>query len=930
MYVCTNYLKDDKKLRIQVGRPNYNSRNLEAATIILSVSIVIDELNHEGPPMYYAIASGQNQVLIRSIYMTNLDRVTCTGEYERVDTSESAAVYQSCDLTCHEECQSGCNKRDTPTACIACKHDTFYFTESRFECIPSCGALQEVILDNNGRSVKTGSIMHTELINGISTETEKKAFMDGTNICRLCHAECAFGCSGITNKDCISENVQSEPFNKGCNTVQYDREFGRCLTKCPKSYYIDNTVTIDSVSIPSCVKCNDACQECIDTEFVAPATLDGYLQCCGSLCSNGYFKVDNGLEKIMCVKSCPDGYYKTEDKRCLAKWTVIGYQNSAFNNTEYLSSSLDHADGVTTLSTAAEKKTILDLAKQEPMTNFFDVNELDAAGSFVKDGKWKLRFDWQLENEVLGQLVWTQSFAPKQADNTLVVDVSGCDITCYADATGCPNCDIEILSFTLNTCNEQSADGEEKLDISLTNEWSHCASGVTDVNVIPATGLSDILTVFKGVVVNEDFDETDRAVFPIVEVFSTADAETQFFSFGQDWMHRGYLFPAFFVPATAEQEYALRVRLSVFDERTNRELTQWTTWTDCNDCGRDQPKYRSRTSECPGSESTCFPSVEVLSEEGVCDTTACPFGDYSDNGACSYHSACCQTIKVQADKPAVVDGHYSKLYIGIEPYVIYKKVGAAYYLHHSSTHNLWVISNGYWLEGLSSYVIYYKSTSADTDKECPSDVTKWLLVSDGSLADLRAVCDDRAGQRCPGSHPYAYDDGAHCCALPFEDVDDVYGINCDASPISLESKCCLNAADQPDLTTSCKALRCLNYQYSEANTTEFNFPNLSNGFFRYQHRGCTGADIVDCGLYKDISTYETCPSWLIWGAWSDCTKYEQVLTPHANDNETSFYEKFRRDRSRECNTHNITQCLTEPGLDLITEEIMSCGNIFNA
>ena len=51
MYVCTNYLRDDKKLRIQVGRPNYNSRDLESATIILSVSILIDERQNEGPPM---------------------------------------------------------------------------------------------------------------------------------------------------------------------------------------------------------------------------------------------------------------------------------------------------------------------------------------------------------------------------------------------------------------------------------------------------------------------------------------------------------------------------------------------------------------------------------------------------------------------------------------------------------------------------------------------------------------------------------------------------------------------------------------------------------------------------------------------------------------------------------------------------------------
>ena len=43
MYVCVNYIKPEKKLRIMVGRPNYNSRNLEAATIVISAGIYIDE-----------------------------------------------------------------------------------------------------------------------------------------------------------------------------------------------------------------------------------------------------------------------------------------------------------------------------------------------------------------------------------------------------------------------------------------------------------------------------------------------------------------------------------------------------------------------------------------------------------------------------------------------------------------------------------------------------------------------------------------------------------------------------------------------------------------------------------------------------------------------------------------------------------------------
>jgi len=116
--------------------------------------------------------------------------------------------------------------------------------------------------------------------------------------------------------------------------------------------------------------------------------------------------VDNGLDKMMCVKNCPDGYYKTEDKRCVEKWTTIAFQNAPFDNTEYLLRALEVG------------------SRSEPFSNFFDFNNLQVGGNFEKEGKWKFRFDWQLENAVLGQLVWTQTFSPDQPDATLSVDVT--------------------------------------------------------------------------------------------------------------------------------------------------------------------------------------------------------------------------------------------------------------------------------------------------------------------------------------------------------------------------------------------------------------------------------------------------------------------------------------------------------------------------
>ena len=128
-------------MRIQVGRPNYNSRDLEAATIILSASILIDEEADEGPPRYYAIASGTNKVVIHDLYMTNLDRVHCIRPYSMVQGSlenGAAANYQSCELDCHEECVGGCNKVNDARSCMSCRYDFVYFTPVRFECMQTC------------------------------------------------------------------------------------------------------------------------------------------------------------------------------------------------------------------------------------------------------------------------------------------------------------------------------------------------------------------------------------------------------------------------------------------------------------------------------------------------------------------------------------------------------------------------------------------------------------------------------------------------------------------------------------------------------------------------------------------------------------------------------------------------------------------------
>ena len=118
VYVCTNYIRNEQKLRIQVARPNYNLRDLEHANVVLSVSVHVNEAADEGPPRYYAIGSGTDDVIIKDLYMTNLDRVNCLPPYKLVnsidDTDGVVGSYQACELDCHEECAGGCNKVADP------------------------------------------------------------------------------------------------------------------------------------------------------------------------------------------------------------------------------------------------------------------------------------------------------------------------------------------------------------------------------------------------------------------------------------------------------------------------------------------------------------------------------------------------------------------------------------------------------------------------------------------------------------------------------------------------------------------------------------------------------------------------------------------------------------------------------------------------
>ena len=121
---------------------------------------------------------------------------------------------------------------------------------------------------------------------------------------------------------------------------------------------------------------------------------------------------------------------------------------------------------------------------------------------------------------------------------------------------------------------------------------------------------------FYGITINKDFEsdgttETNRVMYPIM--FTREDE--LFFGIGYDFYLRGYLFPGFM--ENNEQHMALKVRLSVFDQRDEPKISAWGEWSGtppvppppepttgdqtrgwtepCTVCGENQPKVSKIT-----------------------------------------------------------------------------------------------------------------------------------------------------------------------------------------------------------------------------------------------------------------------------------------------------------------------------------------------
>ena len=147
---------------------------------------------------------------------------------------------------------------------------------------------------------------------------------------------------------------------------------------------------------------------------------------------------------------------------------------------------------------------------------------------------------------------------------------------------------------------------------------------------------------------------------------------------------------------------------------------------------------------CVGGKFSILWFLFFEKSSGHPNSSACPFGDWSDWGNCVYQSSCCQTILVNLNTQwtldeDTVDGFYTRIYIGEDPTVIYKKVVEAKvpntnppdyedrYIHFDAIEGFWVVSSDYWNQGQAepNYKKYFRSTTADLGVACPSDITKW-------------------------------------------------------------------------------------------------------------------------------------------------------------------------------------------------------------
>ena len=421
-----------------------------------------------------------------------------------------------------------------------------------------------------------------------------------------------------------------------------------------------------------CAPCHPTCKSCLDNNPAYRADTDpffntsypggegiyGYTHCTGTECnsrgdgsSSLFYKLSSGLGQMSCLDYCPPNYRaQIEDGKyeCVPTWTVIGFQDKAFDDsTEHFprrkykfdENELDDCDDcVATDTTCKEQCHVSDYEPSEPLINFYDWTSLILEAIWARDqtandnspinGNWKFKFEWQLENNILSELIWTQDFCPIYFDQGLddIGDIMSDDdkaqyVTAYNDDNNRPLTsfpfgakgagstfyndetttvaitqdketapDVNIESFRTYTCKERLINFDYSLDLSFFNHWHACAQGQVEAKELteeiaekdPDRDAAQVLTEFKQEFkglrnklnpLNQAASDNELNVpqFPVLETWKNS----VFFSFGHNWMYRDYLLPAYYIPAAlasgnVEQEFALKVRN--FDTKENGYL----------------------------------------------------------------------------------------------------------------------------------------------------------------------------------------------------------------------------------------------------------------------------------------------------------------------------------------------------------------------
>lgn len=279
-------------------------------------------------PRYYALAAGESEVKVKSIYMTEIETLECQIPF----VSQRIGGTFRCVLKCHPECSDlGCQRPDDDTACTSCRNSKFL---ERFEGkpdVPKCVGACE--LSENLKLIR---------INDVTIKDTPSQI-----VCSSCHHECKTKCKDLTEYDCegadkcVNFKIYEEVEDDNGNTKRTEK----CIKECPVGYWARLYVEDDNLQYYICEPCPDGCKVCNLGHFHNP--VDGIVEELNEnveieSCKNGA----DCFHSDICLE-CRDDYlsgvinithsschetrcahqFQNRNDNCVKAWRAVGYQN---------------------------------------------------------------------------------------------------------------------------------------------------------------------------------------------------------------------------------------------------------------------------------------------------------------------------------------------------------------------------------------------------------------------------------------------------------------------------------------------------------------------------------------------------------------------------------------------------------------------------